>query len=78
MFATDELSQFWWAGRLKAFGRTSGADGGGAPVPTLVHGTHDLGVHAKVKATSASRRIQKQDAVVRPVRPCGHGVGDGG
>jgi hypothetical protein len=77
MFATEELSQFWWAGRLKAFGGTSAPTWWG-PVPTLVHGTHDLGVHARVKATSAGRCVQKQDGVVRPVLPFYRAVGDGG
>jgi hypothetical protein len=47
-------------------------------VPTLVHGTHDLGVHARAKATSAGRCVQKQDGVVRPVLPFYRAVGDGG
>ena len=38
----------------------------GSPVATVVHGTHDLGVHARIKATSAAARDQKHEDGPQP------------
>jgi hypothetical protein len=45
---------------VEGVGRRRGPSAVGAPVATVVHGTHDLGVHAKVKVTSGRRCGQKR------------------